>query len=59
MFDFYRATFPAQNYDCKFTAGCACAKIECSRCGHNPEVAKVRTKAIMERMQREALNGKK
>ena len=59
MFDFYKATFPARNYDCKFNNGCACAKLECSRCGHNPVVAKARTKVILDRMQREALNGKK
>lgn len=59
MFDFYKATFPARNYDCKFNNGCACAKLECSRCGHNPAVAKARTKVILDRMQREALNGKK
>lgn len=28
--------------------GCACEDRNCSKCGHNPEVAQARTKAFME-----------
>lgn len=45
----WKKTAEEGKWECPYNHGVACEIRECSRCGWNPEVAKARTEAYMEK----------